>query len=679
MSPSFFSSSGALSKATYFDIRLDDSYVVFRGNEQEAASSHLAGTVVLCLNEPLTIKHIKLSLVGMSRVSWHSSAPGAGRGRAARERTFFEKTWTFRDAGKGKTEVLPVDNYEYPFEIILDGSLPESVEGLHDSWVTYRFKAEIGRKYAKDLIVRKPLRIIRTLDPSALELAHAMSVENVWPEKVEYSISTPSKAVIFGTSVKVDFRLLPLLKGLRIGAITSQLIESHEFTLNPDDADLFHSTYRTTRVIAGDTHFVTGLHGHRSRSRSRHRNSGGSRNDGGRGSTSDEEMEALQYLEDGMPGYCFTRVLELPKTLSKCMQDTDTRGIKIKHKLKFRVQLHNPDGHTSELRATLPVSIFISPNLPIDEHNTLSMSAIREALPSTANHASALDTINAALSLQQQAPPLYGEHQFDQLYEEVDTPGYQTPGVMSGATTPFGLGTLSRNISMENLSALPEMSYGMSGGMTGNISAAMLQHRLNNLNPNTNGNRSRAPSNPALAANPESTLPSASTPDSDTPPSSSAAAGIAEPISIASHQNAASPNITLSRSPDQNIAPIAQSLPTSHPLIAAGAASVLTPTNGLSRRGSEDECFSAVASGAVTPSPYFAEVEDLSRVPSYQTAVRSHARRRLSAGLPDYNEVWSGDEWQWKRNDGDSKGWPVYRIKWHKHTHHKPTSEVRSV
>jgi hypothetical protein len=107
--------------------------------------------------------------------SWHlPTSPATGGRRPWRERTFFEKAWKFRDAGKGKTEVLPADNYEFPFDIILPGSLPESIEGLSDSWITYRFKAEIGRKYAKDVIARKPLRIIRTLDPSALELAHAM-------------------------------------------------------------------------------------------------------------------------------------------------------------------------------------------------------------------------------------------------------------------------------------------------------------------------------------------------------------------------------------------------------------------------------------------------------------------------------------------------------------------------
>lgn len=87
---------------------------------------------------------------------------------------FLQNTWKFRDAGKSKTETLPADNYEFPFDIVLQGSLPESLEGLHESWITYRFKAEIGRRYAKNIAVRKPFRIIRTLDPTALELSHMM-------------------------------------------------------------------------------------------------------------------------------------------------------------------------------------------------------------------------------------------------------------------------------------------------------------------------------------------------------------------------------------------------------------------------------------------------------------------------------------------------------------------------
>lgn len=107
--------------------------------------------------------------------SWHLPSTSAGGSRKNwREKSFYEKTWRFREPGKAKTETLRAGNYEYPFDVVLDGSLPESVEGLTDTYVTYRFKAEIGRKYAKDIVVRKPLRIIRTLESSALELSHAM-------------------------------------------------------------------------------------------------------------------------------------------------------------------------------------------------------------------------------------------------------------------------------------------------------------------------------------------------------------------------------------------------------------------------------------------------------------------------------------------------------------------------
>jgi hypothetical protein len=98
----------------------------------------------------------------------------SGRRTSYKEKTFFEKSWTFRDAGKGKTEVLQPDNYEWPFNTILEGSLPESVEGLKDAWIIYRLKAEISRKRGRDIVIRKPLRVVRTLDSSALELSHAM-------------------------------------------------------------------------------------------------------------------------------------------------------------------------------------------------------------------------------------------------------------------------------------------------------------------------------------------------------------------------------------------------------------------------------------------------------------------------------------------------------------------------
>jgi hypothetical protein len=145
------------------------------------------------------------------------------------------------------------------------------------------------------------------------------SVENIWPNKIEYSISTPTKAVIFGTSIRVDFKLIPLLKGLGIGQIVSQLIETHDLTLNPEDPDAVRNTYKNTRTIVNDEHTI-------------------------------DADQNLEIIDEAAEGYQFSRLLDLPKTLARCLQDTDTRGIKVRHKLKFRVQLLNPDGHISEVR-----------------------------------------------------------------------------------------------------------------------------------------------------------------------------------------------------------------------------------------------------------------------------------------------------------------------------------------
>jgi hypothetical protein len=56
-----------------FLLRLDENYIVFRGNEHESASAHLTGTLVFCITEPLTIKHVRLTLSGISRIRYARS------------------------------------------------------------------------------------------------------------------------------------------------------------------------------------------------------------------------------------------------------------------------------------------------------------------------------------------------------------------------------------------------------------------------------------------------------------------------------------------------------------------------------------------------------------------------------------------------------------------------------
>ena len=137
----------------------------------------------------------------------------------------------------------------------------------------------------------------------------------MWPAKVDYSLSTPTKAVIFGTTVQVDFRLVPLLKGLKIGKITTELNERQEMTIK--GSRIPKKRREITRLIAKDEHCLA------------------------------ENVEAENI--GGQEGYVFSRTLSMPQSLRKCLQSVDALGIRVRHTLHFNVQMHNPDGHVSEV------------------------------------------------------------------------------------------------------------------------------------------------------------------------------------------------------------------------------------------------------------------------------------------------------------------------------------------
>jgi arrestin-related trafficking adapter 4/5/7 len=223
------------------------------------------------------------------------------------------------NGSSSKSMTLPAGNYEWPFELVIPGSTVQSVEGLEDVHVIYKLKATVARgRLSSDLHAYKPVRIIRTLDPAALELAHAMTVENVWPNKVEYSLVIPQKAVIFGTSIQVEMQFTPLLKGLKLGKVKCELMETHDWMLSlPSFGD---QHWKKSRDIAT---WIFEMN--------------------------EEEHYQNVINEDGQDGWVMKDTLLLPKSLKQCMQDVETPGIKIRHKVKFTVALENPDGHTSEV------------------------------------------------------------------------------------------------------------------------------------------------------------------------------------------------------------------------------------------------------------------------------------------------------------------------------------------
>jgi hypothetical protein len=174
------------------------------------------------------------------------------------------------------------------------------------------------------------------------------------------------------------------------------------------------------------------------------------------------------------------------------------------------------------------------------------------------------------------APPTYGDHVLDEIFRDADNDGLQTPGVRSGVSSPFY--AQSRAGSTENLAAMLRMSDSTE------ITAQALQSRLQSV--------SLDPSHRNTSWQSMNSLSGAATPH---------------------HPH------------DTHLEPTATSAPHSAPHSAP-----------LSRQPSPEH-----SSGAASPQHIdLPDLMQLSKVPSYQTAVRTPVKPLMTSSqngtLPDY-------------------------------------------
>lgn len=246
--------------------------------------------------------------------------------------------------------VLPPGNYEFPFQLVLDGSLPESIIGHPCISLIYRLQCTIERgRFTNPITTRKLLHVIRTLSADNAELSETIAVDNTWPNKIDYTISVPAKAVPIGSKFQIALNFQPLCKGLKLGTIKIKLVEYSSLyapsTQHHEEKTLISK--QLSKIIT---------------------------NDEGIDIWSDDipvDEEGIFYKSPNMilgtDKWEVNTSIQLPASLEKTTQDSDILNFaKIRHKLKFSVGLINPDGHISELRATLPITLFISPFVPIE-------------------------------------------------------------------------------------------------------------------------------------------------------------------------------------------------------------------------------------------------------------------------------------------------------------------------
>ncbi|KAK7517892.1 uncharacterized protein IWZ02DRAFT_447391 [Phyllosticta citriasiana] len=428
------------------EIRPDSPFVVFSGDAHNAEPVNLTGKLVLTNRDSLPIRYIKLSLIGTRKVSWLTNAVNPQQ-IVYKDEFLRDDMLLYPADGSSKKIVHTMGPgiHEWNFKFVLKGHLPESVEGLAGSYIIYNLHATLDRgMMAKCLYADKHLRIVRTLANEILsEAAMEQTNEDVWADKLAYKITIPQTNFIFGTQATADFQLIPLKKGVTIGKIKMELHEHVILNAIQGERTIPHSW---DAIVAKEEYDMP-----------------------------DDAEQRMTDEDDDHPfdeSFKFKLTLPFPKSLKKCRQNVDTDFIRIDHKIKLYVNLHNPEGHTSQLLVKNNCVLFISPNLPVGEDQTVSPAS--GALIEAAMHAEAT----------QAAPPTYAEHQLDQMYSDIDPRGFRTPGWRSPAPSGYAtpLYAQSRRNSTEDLPSMDAVAG--SGGL--GASASQLHSRLARLSLSQN-------------------------------------------------------------------------------------------------------------------------------------------------------------------------------------------------
>ncbi|KAK5133876.1 hypothetical protein LTR08_007207 [Meristemomyces frigidus] len=447
--PRTYTSSSSARSKPMVEILLDSKFIVFNGSEHEAQSIKLTGRVRFTAPEAMSILKPKVRLEGKRKISWWFMG-GISAGEVQDKRVFWNqehKLGTIESAHKVKAGSI-----EWPFEFELSPSMPESVEGLRETYIVYHLHASVARPgwNAKDVVAQEHIRIVRTLGSDSMEMTRSRVNADIWANKISYSISIPSDAIVFGTSITADVELSPIKKGITLGKIELRLMETVVKRIQASEVpDVRGDKTKSeeTEVAKADMEFPE-------HSRL----------------TYEDETADNPTMADEM--YRFKATLPLPKSLNVCRQDVDSHQINVTHRFKLMVNIHNPEGHVSQLVCRLPVKIFISPNLPVDERNEVC---------ATMGGVSHEQLNNSETTVT--APPEYGRHQLDQIFSDIDPSGYMSRAG-SAPGTPGGFFAQSRRGSQEQLASLNGLSHddeGISPGHHGSATPSALHSRLADL------------------------------------------------------------------------------------------------------------------------------------------------------------------------------------------------------
>jgi len=313
--------------------------------------------------------------------------------------------WSFLEGERKHSHTLKAGRHLFPFQLEIGGSLPSSIatHALGGASVSYKLRAIASRSglTSSKLQAVMPVVIMRSFAHGALEYQQSLELENTWPEKLMYSILLPHKAWAAGDKLSAVVKFSPLSKGMSVSHMTTAIHEttkifarsgSQESTrtitttrhniVNGKAVEVPRSTYGRSRsnTASGSGTPVTPLSVEASRpspmtpaTQLPHISEPSSSSSNGISQSSQSQEDEDPLVENNDVVTLISVALPTTLTPSHAVEP-----INITHRVRWNIFILNPDGHTSELRCSLP--LYVLDNNLLEEAHAFSAATRRLVL-----------------------------------------------------------------------------------------------------------------------------------------------------------------------------------------------------------------------------------------------------------------------------------------------------------
>ncbi|KAJ7646953.1 hypothetical protein FB45DRAFT_986895 [Roridomyces roridus] len=366
------------------EVHLDNEFICLKGTGNDVEPARLTGHVALHLAESTPIKEITLQFRGKARLPPLSNeANGIHINNGGSTYIVCNHDWSFLEGEKKHSHTLKAGRHFFPFQLQIGGMLPSSVSthALGGASVAYKLRAHAVRPGLNhNLQAVVPVTIMRSFSSEALEYQQTLEIENTWPDKLMYSIMIPHKAWAATDTLTALVKFCPLSKGVGVVSVTSSIHETTKIQAKSASQDY-------TRSVVSVKHEFIGGKAVEVLDRSRHHKTPST--PGVHSSTPSTPGYPTSPTSPTYPGGGYFSLPRFPENaeagpssrppdpapLAEQGDDdivayisihipsivTPTHPldpINVSHRIRWSILIMNLDGHTSELRCSLPLHLL---------------------------------------------------------------------------------------------------------------------------------------------------------------------------------------------------------------------------------------------------------------------------------------------------------------------------------